>query len=189
MGGAAARLAGRRRRSLARRVVVPPRRRAAQTREFVSEVAFELRKVVWPTRQETMPHDLVIIDRGRARELDAVGCSHPRSISGSFGCCWVNKEFGQRDQALVCRARLFGLRASGQARAARRASRAPSMQERFGQVLVPTEEVVEMRGGQKRKTERKFFPGYVLVQIETHDEGGICASTTRAGTWSRKRRR
>ncbi|MFN7551556.1 MAG: transcription termination/antitermination protein NusG [Pseudomonadota bacterium] len=45
------------------------------------------------------------------------------------------------------------------------------MQDRFGEVLVPTEEVVEMRGGQKRRSERKFFPGYVLVQIETHDDG------------------
>lgn len=47
------------------------------------------------------------------------------------------------------------------------------MQDRFGDVLVPTEEVVEMRAGQKRKSERKFFPGYVLVQIETHDDNGI----------------
>ena len=47
------------------------------------------------------------------------------------------------------------------------------MQDRFGEVLVPTEEVVEMRAGQKRRSERKFFPGYVLVQIATHDEGGI----------------
>ena len=47
------------------------------------------------------------------------------------------------------------------------------MQERFGDVLVPTEEVIEMRSGQKRRSERKFFPGYVLVQIETHDEAGI----------------
>jgi len=46
------------------------------------------------------------------------------------------------------------------------------MEERFGDVLVPTEEVIEMRGGQKRKSERKFFPGYVLVQIETHIDGG-----------------
>lgn len=43
------------------------------------------------------------------------------------------------------------------------------MQESFGQVLVPTEEVVEMRAGQKRKSERKFFPGYVLVQMELTD--------------------
>jgi transcriptional antiterminator NusG len=46
------------------------------------------------------------------------------------------------------------------------------MEDRFGDVLVPTEEVVEMRAGQKRKSERKFFPGYVLVQIETTGEGG-----------------
>jgi len=45
------------------------------------------------------------------------------------------------------------------------------MEERFGDVLVPTEEVIEMRAGQKRKSERKFFPGYVLVQIETHEDG------------------
>ena len=47
------------------------------------------------------------------------------------------------------------------------------MQDRFGDVLVPTEEVVEMRSGQKRRSERKFFPGYVLVQIATRDEAGI----------------
>lgn len=45
-----------------------------------------------------------------------------------------------------------------------------SMQEKFGDVLVPTEEVVEMRSGQKRKSERKFFPGYVLVQMELDDD-------------------
>jgi transcription termination/antitermination protein NusG len=44
------------------------------------------------------------------------------------------------------------------------------MEEVFGEVLVPTEEVVEMRGGQKRKSERKFFPGYVLVQMELNDD-------------------
>ncbi|GAA3718955.1 transcription termination/antitermination protein NusG [Oceanisphaera sediminis] len=43
------------------------------------------------------------------------------------------------------------------------------MEEQFGEVLVPTEEVVEMRAGQKRKSERKFFPGYVLVQMQMND--------------------
>ena len=47
------------------------------------------------------------------------------------------------------------------------------MQDHFGEVLVPTEEVVEMRSGQKRRSERKFFPGYVLVQIATQVDGGI----------------
>lgn len=40
----------------------------------------------------------------------------------------------------------------------------------FGEILVPTEEVVEMREGQKRRSERKFFPGYVLVNMEMNDE-------------------
>lgn len=43
------------------------------------------------------------------------------------------------------------------------------MQDKFGQILVPVEEVVEMKGGQKSVTERKFFPGYVLVQMEMDD--------------------
>jgi len=44
------------------------------------------------------------------------------------------------------------------------------LESRFGEILVPTEEVVEMREGQRRKSERKFFPGYVLVQMEMDDE-------------------
>ncbi len=40
----------------------------------------------------------------------------------------------------------------------------------FGEIIVPTEEVVEMKAGQKRKSERKFFPGYVLVQMEMNEE-------------------
>ena len=44
-----------------------------------------------------------------------------------------------------------------------------NMQDKFGEVLVPTEEVVEVRDGKKRKSERKFYPGYVLVQMEMDD--------------------
>ena len=43
------------------------------------------------------------------------------------------------------------------------------MHAEFGQVLVPTEEVVEIRGDKKRTTERKFFPGYVLVEMDMND--------------------
>lgn len=44
------------------------------------------------------------------------------------------------------------------------------LEDRFGEILVPTEEVIEMRGGQKRKSDRKFFPGYVLIQMDMDDE-------------------
>ncbi len=44
------------------------------------------------------------------------------------------------------------------------------LEDKFGEILVPTEEVVEIRAGQKRKSERKFFPGYVLVEMEMDEE-------------------
>jgi transcription termination/antitermination protein NusG len=44
------------------------------------------------------------------------------------------------------------------------------MQSKFGRILVPTEEVVEMKNGQRKTTERKFFPGYVLVEMVMDDE-------------------
>jgi transcriptional antiterminator NusG len=44
------------------------------------------------------------------------------------------------------------------------------MQDRFGQILVPTETVTETKAGKKAKTERRFFPGYVLVEMEMSDD-------------------
>ena len=44
------------------------------------------------------------------------------------------------------------------------------LEDQFGEILIPTEEVVEMRDGSRRRSERKFFPGYVLVQMEMNDE-------------------
>ena len=48
--------------------------------------------------------------------------------------------------------------------------RRSGLDECFGEILVPTEEVVEMRDGQRRRSDRKFFPGYVLVHMEMNDE-------------------
>ncbi|HAD26946.1 MAG TPA: transcription termination/antitermination protein NusG [Alphaproteobacteria bacterium] len=47
---------------------------------------------------------------------------------------------------------------------------AQGMQDKFEEVLVPVEEVVEMRRGRKVQSERKFFPGYVLVKMDLDDE-------------------
>jgi len=43
------------------------------------------------------------------------------------------------------------------------------MQDDFGEILVPTESIVEMRDGKKRKSERKFYPGYVMVEMAMND--------------------
>jgi len=48
--------------------------------------------------------------------------------------------------------------------------RLAKMEEKFGEILVPTEEVVELRDGKKRRSERKFFPGYVLVEMDMDEK-------------------
>ena len=55
------------------------------------------------------------------------------------------------------------------------------MQDKFGQILVPTEEVVEMKNGQKAVTERRFFPGYVLVEMEMTDDTWHLVKNTNKG--------
>lgn len=45
-----------------------------------------------------------------------------------------------------------------------------NMENKFGQILVPVEEVMEIKGGQKNISERKFFPGYILIEMEMTDE-------------------
>jgi len=52
------------------------------------------------------------------------------------------------------------------------------LEDKFGEILVPTEEVVEMRDGKKRKSERKFYPGYVLVQMEMDDDAWHLVKST-----------
>src|SRR5690606_15173855 len=52
------------------------------------------------------------------------------------------------------------------------------MQDKFGQILVPVEEVIEMKGGQKSISERKFFPGYVLVEMDMDDESWHLVKST-----------
>lgn len=53
-----------------------------------------------------------------------------------------------------------------------------NMQDYFGEILVPTESVVEMREGKKRKSERKFYPGYVLVQMDMNDDSWHLVKST-----------
>lgn len=44
------------------------------------------------------------------------------------------------------------------------------LQDKFAEIVIPTEEIIEMRAGQKRKSTRKFFPGYVLVNMEMDEQ-------------------
>mgnify|MGYP005711652591 CR=1 FL=1 len=44
------------------------------------------------------------------------------------------------------------------------------LKEKFGEILVPTEQVVELKSGEKKKTERKFFPGYIIIEMDMDDD-------------------
>ncbi len=50
--------------------------------------------------------------------------------------------------------------------------------EKFGQIIVPTEEVIEIRQGRKRKTARKFYPGYVLVEMDMDEDSWYLVQKT-----------
>lgn len=64
------------------------------------------------------------------------------------------------------------------ARALRERIARSGLGEQFGEILVPTEEVVEIKDGVKRTTERKFFPGYVLVQMDMNEESWHLVKST-----------
>ena len=50
-----------------------------------------------------------------------------------------------------------------------------NLSDKFGEILIPTEQIVELKGGNKKTTERKFFPGYILVQMILEDiHGSLC---------------
>lgn len=55
------------------------------------------------------------------------------------------------------------------AEALRQRAEAMDMAEQFGEIRIPTETIVELKGGKKRQTQRKFFPGYMLVEMEMTD--------------------
>ncbi len=52
------------------------------------------------------------------------------------------------------------------------------LEEKVGQILIPTEKIVELKGKKKRETDRKFYPGYILVEMDLDDETWHLVKTT-----------
>ena len=138
-----------------------------RVREFVQEVLLEFRRVTWPTRQELVNSTVVVLaltvvvafflgTRGhRPVEARAEGLamSSPTMASKQWFVVHTYSGFENKvAEGIVSRAKIFG------------------MADRIARVLVPTEKVVEVRNKQKRESEQKFFPGYVLVEMELADD-------------------
>ena len=130
------------------------------------ESRVELRKVFWPTRKETMNTTVIVlvfvVDREHvllATRLDAglrdevLHGPEEADMALRWYVVHAYSNFEHRvSEALKERIKRDGL------------------EHKFGEILVPTEEVVEMRDGQRRKSERKFYPGYVLVQMDMDEQ-------------------
>jgi hypothetical protein len=150
----------------------------------------EVRKVVWPTRKEALqntamvfafvPHGAVPVDHRQDARVRAV---RPRILGGSGKRISLMTKHRIEEGSAEPPTRWYVVHAySGMEKSVQRALQErierAGMQDKFGRILVPTEEVVEVKNGQKSVTERRFFPGYVLVEMEM---------TTKPGTWSKTR--
>jgi transcription termination/antitermination protein NusG len=69
---------------------------------------------------------------------------------------------------VVHRPHVLGLREEGAESLAQRVN-AYGLQDEIGEILIPTEDVVEMRGGRKVVSSKRFFPGYILVEMHMSD--------------------
>ena len=53
-----------------------------------------------------------------------------------------------------------------------------NLSDKFGEILIPTEQIVELKAGTKKTTERKFFPGYILIQMNLEDDSWQLVQST-----------
>ena len=144
-----------------------------KVREFFHDVLVEFRRVAWPTRAGSGGSTSVVIvmvlvlavflgGRGPRPDVD-------RPTGHPVGRAW--RESGTSStRTRGSRTRWRRPSASGPRSSARR--------RRSAEVVIPTEKVVEVRKGQKRTTEQKFFPGYVLVEMEMTDDSWHLVKST-----------
>ena len=138
---------------------------------FLQQVRTEVSKVTWPTRRETVITTIMVLVMVIMAALfflvadQVLQLSRDRRRSVSAG----------KGQADPMTARWYIVHAYSNferkvAELDQGARAAAGLADKFEEVLVPMEEVVEMRRGRKVSSERKFFPGYVLVKMELNDQ-------------------
>ena len=124
--------------------------------QLVKGARTEIRKVIWPTRQETTQTTMIVVVFVFVMALILWAMD---SLLG-----WLVSMANRLEERSDMTMRWYVVHAFSQyekkvAVALKERIDRNEMQDRFGDIIVPTEEVVEMKAGQKRKSERKFFPG------------------------------
>src|SRR5690606_31747770 len=131
---------------------------------LLKEARIEIRKVVWPTRTETTQTTLIVVAVVLIMALVLCGLD---TLLGWIISMFIGYRCSVSKRWYVIHA--YSGFEKHVMRSLQERIKLAGMEDQFGEILVPTEEVVEMRSGQKRKSERKFFPGYVLVQMEMNE--------------------
>jgi len=138
------------------------------------ESVAEAKKVVWPTRKETMQTTGIVFAFVGGDGDHAVDHGQKPGMGALRPGPGLEEIMTKRWYVVHA---YSGFEKSVQRAMTERIARA-GMQDKFGQILVPVEEVVEMKGGQKHTSERKFFPGYVLVEMDMDDESWHLVKST-----------
>ena len=145
--------------------------RFERARLFLSEVRNELKRVTWPSQKEVYATTVVVILTSvffglYLFALDSGAAD--RSCSGSSGGSVRHDDRRRARRTGTSSTPTRGSRRRWPSRCTERV-KAYGLQNDIGEVLIPTEDVVEMRGGKKVVTAKRFFPGYILVEMNMSD--------------------
>ena len=150
-----------------------------------------MKRVTWPSQREVYATTVVVILTsvffGLYLFSGRLGAEQRRAVDPSTAL--ERRDDRRRHEELVHRPHLLGLReeGGGVARGAQDGIR-PGRDE-IGEILIPTEDVVEMRGGRKVVSSKRFFPGYILVEMNMTDNAWHVVKNTPKVTGLRRRRR
>jgi transcription termination/antitermination factor NusG/preprotein translocase SecE subunit len=138
-------------------------------RAFLTEVRNEMRRVTWPSRREVYATTIVVIlTVGVLRRLHlGLDLVLRTIVNGIFRTVWCRMtDVATRNWYIVHTYSGFEnkVKESLQQRV-----QAYGLQDEIGEVLIPTEDIVEKRGGREVKSARRFFPGYILVEMTMSD--------------------
>ena len=146
-----------------------PGRKLAEGRAFFSEVRSELKKVTWPSRKEVYS-----TTHRRDRHLDPLRLlplgAGSRVLAGHVpGAREVTDVTTGTTTKLWYIVHTYSGFEKKVSESLRQRAKAYDLEDQIGRIEIPTEEVVEMKAGRKVQTATRFFPGYILVEIETED--------------------